>query len=131
MSYLLDTTVLIDYVKGRPEGIEVLDRLFGETGLLYTCDIVACEALSRWNHPELGDISPGEYIPLAEEMGMIGKVSRSVLNRALSDCAAWPESVNISVNLSAIQKTRLQTNRNFLTNSVPKQKARAFRNLLF
>ncbi|GAB4358326.1 MAG: EAL domain-containing protein [Oricola sp.] len=71
--------------------------------------IVACEALSRWNHPELGDVSPAEYIPLAEEMGMIGKVSRSVLNRALSDCATWPESVNISVNLSAIdfRRTRL------------------------
>jgi diguanylate cyclase (GGDEF)-like protein len=68
--------------------------------------IVACEALSRWNHPELGDISPAEYIPLAEEMGMIGKVSRSVLNRALSDCAQWPESVNISVNLSAIDFRR-------------------------
>ncbi len=46
MSYLLDTTVLIDYAKGRAEGVEVLDRLYGETGLLYTCDIVACEALS-------------------------------------------------------------------------------------
>ncbi|QKV20343.1 putative bifunctional diguanylate cyclase/phosphodiesterase [Oricola thermophila] len=68
--------------------------------------IVACEALSRWNHPELGDISPAEYIPLAEEMGMIGKVSRSVLARALSDCATWPESVNISVNLSAIDFRR-------------------------
>jgi diguanylate cyclase (GGDEF)-like protein len=68
--------------------------------------IVACEALSRWNHPELGDVSPAEYIPLAEEMGMIGKVSRSVLNRALSDCATWPESVNISVNLSAIDFRR-------------------------
>jgi len=68
--------------------------------------IVACEALSRWNHPELGDISPAEYIPLAEEMGIIGKVSRSVLNRALSDCSTWPESVNISVNLSAIDFRR-------------------------
>jgi diguanylate cyclase (GGDEF)-like protein len=71
-----------------------------------TGKIVACEALSRWNHPELGDISPAEYIPLAEEMGMIGKVSRSVLNRALRDCATWPETVNISVNLSAIDFRR-------------------------
>jgi EAL domain-containing protein (putative c-di-GMP-specific phosphodiesterase class I) len=71
-----------------------------------TGKIVACEALSRWNHPELGDISPAEYIPLAEEMGMIGKVSRSVLNRALRDCSTWPDSVNISVNLSAIDFRR-------------------------
>ena len=68
--------------------------------------IVACEALSRWSHPTLGDISPAEYIPLAEEMGMIGKVSRSVLNRATLDCASWPEEVNISVNLSAIDFRR-------------------------
>lgn len=71
-----------------------------------TGKIVACEALSRWHHAELGDISPGEYIPLAEEMGMIGKVSRSVLNRATLDCATWPEEVNISVNLSAIDFRR-------------------------
>ncbi|WP_223478268.1 putative bifunctional diguanylate cyclase/phosphodiesterase [Oricola indica] len=71
-----------------------------------TGKIVACEALSRWNHPELGDVSPAEYIPLAEEMGMIGKVSRSVLNRATLDCATWPEEVNISVNLSAIDFRR-------------------------
>ncbi len=46
MAYLLDTTLLIDYAKGRADGVQVLDRLFGETGQLYTCDIVACEALS-------------------------------------------------------------------------------------
>ncbi len=46
MAYLLDTTLLIDYAKGRPDGVELLDELFGETGLLYTCDVVACEALS-------------------------------------------------------------------------------------
>ena len=46
MSYLLDTTILIDYATGQPDGVELLDRLFAETGLLYTCDIVACEALS-------------------------------------------------------------------------------------
>ncbi|WP_421857167.1 putative bifunctional diguanylate cyclase/phosphodiesterase [Oricola sp.] len=74
-----------------------------------TGQLVACEALSRWNHKVLGAISPGEYIPLAEEMGMIGKVSRLVLKTAMRDCAAWPDSVNISINLSAIdfRRTRL------------------------
>ncbi len=46
MSYLLDTTVLIDYAKGRPDGAGVVDRLFGETGMLYTCDITTSEALA-------------------------------------------------------------------------------------
>jgi diguanylate cyclase (GGDEF)-like protein len=68
--------------------------------------LVACEALSRWSHQQLGDISPAEYIPLAEEMGMIGKVSRIVLKTAMHDCASWPDSVNISINLSAIDFRR-------------------------
>jgi diguanylate cyclase (GGDEF)-like protein len=71
-----------------------------------TGKLVACEALSRWNHPELGDVSPTEYIVLAEEMGLIGKVSRNVLNRAMRDCMEWPEGVNISINLSAIDFRR-------------------------
>ncbi len=45
-AYLLDTTLLIDHAKGRPEGVEVIARLFEETGNLYTCDIVSCEATS-------------------------------------------------------------------------------------
>ena len=46
LAYLLDTTLLIDYAKGRRDGAEVVARLFEETGNLYTCDIVNCEALS-------------------------------------------------------------------------------------
>ena len=46
MAYLLDTTLLIDYSKGHADGMRMLDRLFEETELLYTCDVVACEALS-------------------------------------------------------------------------------------
>jgi diguanylate cyclase (GGDEF)-like protein len=68
--------------------------------------LVACEALSRWHHHELGDISPAEYIPLAEEMGLIGQVSRGVLKQAMIDCAKWPDTVNISINLSAIDFRR-------------------------
>ena len=45
-AYLLDTTVLIDHAKGRPDGVRVLARLFAESGDLYTCDVVTSEALS-------------------------------------------------------------------------------------
>jgi predicted nucleic acid-binding protein len=45
-AYLLDTTLLIDHAKGRRDGAEMLARLFAETGRLYTCDVVTCEALS-------------------------------------------------------------------------------------
>jgi predicted nucleic acid-binding protein len=46
MRYVLDSTVLIDYSHGHPWGREVMDRLFEESGELYTCDVVSCESLS-------------------------------------------------------------------------------------
>ncbi|MGU3575889.1 putative bifunctional diguanylate cyclase/phosphodiesterase [Brucellaceae bacterium C25G] len=64
--------------------------------------VVACEALSRWDHPELGSVSPAEYIPLAEEMGIITDITRFMLNQACLDCAKWGGEVGVSVNLSAI-----------------------------
>jgi diguanylate cyclase (GGDEF) domain len=63
--------------------------------------IVGAEALSRWNHAEIGAVSPAVYIPLAEEMGIINDLTRCMLNRAARDCSLWPESLFVSVNLSA------------------------------
>lgn len=64
--------------------------------------IVSCEALSRWDHPELGPISPADYIPLAEEMGIITDITRFMLERACLDCVNWGDRIGVSVNLSAI-----------------------------
>jgi predicted nucleic acid-binding protein len=50
--YMLDTTVVIDYARGHAGGPEIVDRLFGETGQLFTCDIVTAEALSGGDEPE-------------------------------------------------------------------------------
>jgi len=63
--------------------------------------IESCEALCRWDHPELGAVSPAVFIPLAEEMGIISKVSAFVLATACAACAKWPEQISVSVNLSA------------------------------
>ena len=63
--------------------------------------VVCCEALARWHHPELGSISPGVFIPLAEEMGIITEISRYVLGAAMNECLNWPGDVRVSVNLSA------------------------------
>ena len=63
--------------------------------------IAGAEALSRWNHPELGPVSPAVYIPLAEEMGIIGELTRCVMEKAAQDCATWPDALFVSVNLSA------------------------------
>lgn len=64
--------------------------------------IVAVEALSRWEHPELGAIGPTDYIPLAEEMGIITELTRFMLRRACQDCSQWGHRISVSVNLSAI-----------------------------
>lgn len=63
--------------------------------------IVGAEALSRWNHPQLGPISPGVYIPLAEEIGVVRELTQSMIMNAVQDCAEWPEHMFVSVNLSA------------------------------
>ncbi|WP_027061219.1 putative bifunctional diguanylate cyclase/phosphodiesterase [Mesorhizobium loti] len=66
-----------------------------------TMRIASCEALCRWDHPDLGPISPAIFIPLAEEMGIISEISTFVLQAACTECAKWPDQTSVSVNLSA------------------------------
>ena len=66
-----------------------------------TMRIASCEALCRWEHRDLGPISPSVFIPLAEEMGMISEISHFVLQEACAECVRWPERISVSVNLSA------------------------------
>jgi len=73
---------------------------------LNTARITTCEALLRWWHPERGMISPAEFIPIAEEMGLIVEIGNWVLRRACLECAQWPGDVRVAVNLSPIQFRR-------------------------
>jgi diguanylate cyclase (GGDEF)-like protein len=66
-----------------------------------TMRIISCEALCRWDHHEMGPISPAVFIPLAEEMGIISDISSFVLTAATRECARWPAQTSVSVNLSA------------------------------
>lgn len=66
-----------------------------------TMRIASCEALCRWDHPEIGPISPGVFIPLAEEMGIVSEISTFMLEAATAECAKWPDPISVSVNLSA------------------------------
>ena len=68
--------------------------------------ILACEALLRWPHPERGMISPAEFIPVAEEMGIITEIDKRVLRKACADCEQWPDGIRVAVNLSPIQFSR-------------------------
>jgi diguanylate cyclase (GGDEF)-like protein len=66
-----------------------------------TMRISSCEALCRWEHRDLGPISPAVFIPLAEEMGMISEISHFVLQAACGECVRWADQIRVSVNLSA------------------------------
>lgn len=68
---------------------------------LETMRIDGCEALCRWDHPELGPISPAVFIPLAEEIGIISDISIFVLEASCRECVKWPDPISVSVNLSA------------------------------
>ncbi|MGU3540545.1 putative bifunctional diguanylate cyclase/phosphodiesterase [Methylobacterium sp. A54F] len=65
--------------------------------------ITGVEALLRWRHPERGLISPAEFIPVAEETGLIVPLGEWVLGQACRDAAGWPVPVNVAVNVSAVQ----------------------------
>jgi EAL domain-containing protein (putative c-di-GMP-specific phosphodiesterase class I) len=66
-------------------------------------EVRAFEALVRWPHPERGMISPAEFIPVAEETGLISQLGLFVLRRACADAMLWPRDVKVAVNLSPIQ----------------------------
>ena len=65
--------------------------------------ITGFEALARWNHPKFGAISPGQFVPIAEENGLITRLGEFVLTRACETAASWPEPVNVAVNISPVQ----------------------------
>jgi diguanylate cyclase (GGDEF)-like protein len=70
---------------------------------LSTGRITGFEALVRWPHPERGMISPAEFIPVAEETGLISAVGGLMLRRACADAAQWPDDIRVAVNLSPLQ----------------------------
>jgi len=70
---------------------------------LDTDRIMCFEALVRWNHPLRGMISPANFIPLAEETGLIVPIGDWVLRQACIDAASWPKDISVAVNLSTVQ----------------------------
>jgi diguanylate cyclase (GGDEF)-like protein/PAS domain S-box-containing protein len=66
-------------------------------------EIIAFEALVRWNHPTRGMLQPNDFIPLAEQTGLIVPIGDWVLRTACSEAAGWSRKIHIAVNLSAVQ----------------------------
>jgi diguanylate cyclase (GGDEF)-like protein len=65
--------------------------------------ISGAEALLRWRHPQQGNIPPDEFIPVAEDTGMINRIGEWVLRQACGVAAEWPDDMRVAVNLSAVQ----------------------------
>ncbi|OJW60241.1 MAG: diguanylate cyclase [Afipia sp. 64-13] len=70
---------------------------------LKTGRVTGAEALVRWPHPARGMVSPAEFIPVAEETGLINPIGNLMLRRACMDAAGWPGDARVAVNLSPLQ----------------------------
>jgi diguanylate cyclase (GGDEF)-like protein len=82
----------------------LLEVVYQPKGCLRTRSVVGAEALARWTHPTLGVIRPDEFIPIAEQAGMVGAITTYVLRRSLESCAAWHRSglaMGVAVNIDA------------------------------
>jgi diguanylate cyclase (GGDEF)-like protein len=66
-------------------------------------EVTGCEALLRWRHPVRGMVSPADFVPVAEETGLIEQIGQWVLRTACAEAAAWPAHVRVAVNVSPIQ----------------------------
>ncbi|HTZ71626.1 MAG TPA: EAL domain-containing protein [Acetobacteraceae bacterium] len=67
---------------------------------LGTKRVVAFEALLRWRHPVLGKVPAADFVPMAENLGLIGAIGKQVLDAACHEAASWPEDVSVAVNVS-------------------------------
>jgi len=76
--------------------------------------VCSFEALLRWNHPTRGQISPVEFIPVAEDTGLIVPIGAWVIREACNRAASWPEHIRIAVNVSPVQFHRGSLNETIL-----------------
>jgi len=66
------------------------------------------ESLLRWRHPEKGMISPADFIPIAEDIGLIVALGEWVLREACAEAVKWPEEIKVAVNLSPVAVSQPQ-----------------------
>jgi EAL domain-containing protein (putative c-di-GMP-specific phosphodiesterase class I) len=82
----------------------------GELRLVYqpqqdirTGEVIGLEALLRWKHPTRGHVSPAEFVPIAEDTGIILQIGEWVLRTACREAATWTNPLTVAVNVSAVQ----------------------------
>lgn len=82
---------------------EKLELYFQAKYTTSTCELTGAEALIRWNHPERGIIEPDQFIPLAEQTGLIKHLTRWIIKESTSQCALWHQRnfpITVSINIS-------------------------------
>ena len=82
------------------EGLKLNYQPIVDAGTGY---VKALESLMRWDHPDRGTVPPGEFIPVAEDIGIIKQMGEWALNQACRDAMFWPEDLRVAVNVSAVQ----------------------------
>jgi diguanylate cyclase (GGDEF)-like protein len=82
---------------------EQLDVHYQVQATVASQEVIGYEALLRWQHPRLGNVPPSEFIPLAEEHGLIVRLGEWVLWRACGDAAGWGSSARVAINVSPLQ----------------------------
>jgi diguanylate cyclase (GGDEF)-like protein len=82
---------------------EAIEVYFQPIISVATRQIVGFEALARWRSALLGPVSPAEFIPIVEDIGLMEEMGAAMLRRACKACAGWPDEINVSVNLSSTQ----------------------------
>ena len=66
-------------------------------------EVTGCEALLRWRHPQRGMVSPAEFVPVAEDTGLINELGDWVMQTACAEAAGWPSRIRLAVNVSPVQ----------------------------
>jgi EAL domain-containing protein (putative c-di-GMP-specific phosphodiesterase class I) len=104
---LSDRTLLLDNALRRALARDQLELHYQPQISMATGQTVGAEALLRWHHPELGNVSPAEFIPIAESSGLILPIGEWVIRTAVKQLAEWIERgmtpITMAVNLSAVQ----------------------------
>lgn len=83
--------------------LEEFDLVYQPIANATNGDITGAEALLRWSCAERGAVPPSEFIPIAEDLGLLSQMGAGVLKQACRDAAHWPEKIDLSVNISPIQ----------------------------
>jgi diguanylate cyclase (GGDEF)-like protein len=93
----------IEQALREPRSQESIGLVYQPIRDLRTGELRAFEALARWDHPVLGAVSPGEFIPAAEQINVIRELSDNLLGKAAEEAVRWADTVRLSFNLSAVQ----------------------------